>query len=187
MNIPPNLMLLFLLQILFAVVLGSIFLFLAIYVVRENRVTERNRVAARENQAGKEARSLPETVFYYLRTGRLRGSIDMRVRLYSLEDYDTELGGKREASRSDGFVAALKAYGYHDDDWHPMSCKQAISSLGLEARECEADNDCGTILLRKLPEGLPDKAGDKLDQPEDLRLFAPEGRSLQSVSPDRLL
>ena len=182
MTFTPYLTSLFLLEILVIVVLGSIFLFGAIYVVREGRSIERGRVAARDNPMDEEARPLPQTEFYYLRTGRLRKSIEMKVRLYSLEDYGRELGRTAEASRSGGFVAALKPYAYHVDHWYEMPCEQAISGLGLKAEECEVDEDCGALLLRKLPKGLSDTAWEKLDRPGDLRLIAPEDRSSRSVN-----
>lgn len=189
MNFTPDLTTLFLLLILTTVVLGGIFSFLAIYVTRENRSTERNRIAARANpMASQEAKSLPETGFYYQKAGRLGSSRHMKVHLYSLQDYDRELGGKSEKSEvlgSSGFIAALKAYGYYSDHWYEMPCERAISSLGLKAKDCEVDEDRGALLLRKLPEGLPVKAREKFDQPEgpkDLRLFAPDGEPSRNVS-----
>ncbi len=47
MTFTPNLTSLFLLEILVIVVLGSVFLFGAIYVVREGRSIERGRVSGR--------------------------------------------------------------------------------------------------------------------------------------------
>lgn len=182
MTFTPYLTSLFLLEILVIVILVSTFLFCAIYVLREDRAIERSRVAARDNPTDKEARLLPETEFYYLRTGRLRSSIAMKVRLYSLEDYGRELRRTGEARGTDGFVVALKAYGYHVDHWYEMSCGQAITGLGLRAEECEADETCGALLLRKLPRGISDTSWGKLDRPEDLRLFAPEGGSSQGSS-----
>lgn len=184
MNSTPNLTALFLFAILAAVILGSIFSFLAIYVARENRSAERGRIAAKESSQYKEPQSLPETGFYYLRTGRLRNSMDMKVRLYSPEEHGRELGYTSEASRSGEFVAALKAYGYYGDHWHEMACEQAVSSLGLKAEDCEVDERCGVLLLRKLPEGLPAKARENLDQPEDLRLFAGEDGASRNATPD---
>jgi hypothetical protein len=49
LNSTPNLTSLFLFEILAVLALGSIFLFLAIYVVRENRSSERSRGAAKES------------------------------------------------------------------------------------------------------------------------------------------
>lgn len=189
MNFTTNLTTVFLFEILTVVLLGAIFSCLAIYVIRENRSTERGRIAARANpMVSQEAKLLPETGFYYQKTGRLGSSRHMKVRLYSLEDYDRELGGKSEKSETfgaGGFIAALKAYGYYSDHWYEMPCERAISSLGLEAKDCEVDEDCRVLLLRKLPEGLPAKAREKLDQPEALRLFAPEGGPPRNVSPTR--
>lgn len=184
MNSTPNLTALFLFAILVAVILGLIFSFLAIYVARENRSAERGRIAAKENPQYKEPRSLPDTGFYYQKTGRLGNSRHMKVRLYSLEDYDGELGGKRDAFKAAEFVAALKAYGYYGDHWHEMACEQAVSSLGLKAEDCEVDERRGVLLLRKLPEGLPAKARENLDQPEGLRPFAGEGGASRNVTPN---
>lgn len=184
MNSTPSLTALFLFAILAVVILGSIFLFLSIYVARENTSTERSRIAAKENPQYKEPRSLRDTGFYYQKAGRLGNSRHMKVRLYSLEDYDREIGGRREAFGAGSFVAALKAYGYYGDHWHEMPCERAISSLGLKAKDCEVDEDRGALLLRKLPEGLPAKAREDLDQPEDLRLFTGENRDSRNVTPD---
>jgi hypothetical protein len=61
LNSTPNLTSLFLFEILAVLALGSIFLFLAIYVVWENRSSERSRVAAKESFRHKEPHPLTDT------------------------------------------------------------------------------------------------------------------------------
>lgn len=178
MSSTPNLTSLFLFEILAVLALGSIFLFLAIYVVRENRSSERSRRAAKESSRHEKPHPLTDTGFYYQKTGRLGNSRHMKVQLYSREDYEGELGGEHDVFGAGDFVAALKAYGYYGDHWHEMPSSQAISCLGLKAEDCEAHGHGGTLLLRRLPKGLLARARERLDQPEELRLFAGDGGAL---------
>lgn len=181
MNSAPNLTSLFMFEMLAVLALGSTFLFLAIYVVRENRSSARSRMAAKESSWHEDPPPLTDTGFYYQKTGRLGSSKHMKVRLYSREDYEGELGGDRDVFGAGGFVAALKAYGYYGDHWHEMPSSQAMSCLGLKAEDCEAHGHGGTLLLRRLPKGLPARAREKLDQPEELRLFAGDGGALRDA------
>jgi hypothetical protein len=109
---------------------------------------------------------------FYERIGLPRGA-EMRLRLYSLNDYESELKGDSDAFGRDGYVAALKAYGRTDsmmleDEWLECSPRKATGLLGLAPGEYGVDDEHMAILLRRLPHGFPACARDcYIDPPVD--------------------
>lgn len=98
---------------------------------------------------------------FYERIGLPRGA-EMKMRLYSLNDYESELEGDGGALRCDGYVAALKAYMMLEDEWLECSPRKAASLLRLAPGEYGVDEEHKTILLRRLPHGFPACARDCL-------------------------
>ncbi len=98
---------------------------------------------------------------FYERIGLERGA-EMKVRLYSLNDCESELDGDGDALQRDGFMAALKAYTIPEDEWLECSPRKAADLLRLESGEYEVDEEHKAILLRRLPRGFPTCARDYL-------------------------
>jgi hypothetical protein len=113
-------------------------------------------------------RQPPRRVFYE-RIGLPRGA-EMKLRLYSLNDYESELERDGDAFRCDGYVAALKTYRRAiaaprvdmEDEWLECSPRKAATLLGLALGEYGVDEEHKAILLRRLPHGFPACARDCL-------------------------
>lgn len=87
---------------------------------------------------------------------------EMRVRLYPLEEYGTDLGGDTDEARRGGFRAVLKAQLSLDDEWYDYPPEKAARVLDLAPSDYEVDAGRGALLLRRLPTGLPEAARDDL-------------------------
>ena len=96
---------------------------------------------------------------FYERIGLQRG-VEMKMRLYSLNDYESELKGDGDAFGRDGYVAALKGYMMLEDEWLDCSPRKAAGLLGLAPGEYGVDEEHKAILLRRLPHGFPACARD---------------------------
>jgi len=92
----------------------------------------------------------------------LENDEDMKMHLYSLDEYRGELGGDVEASGARRFVGAIKAYRPVGDEWYDFPPERAADVLDLAPEEYEIDRERGVLLLRKLPRGLPPEARDIL-------------------------
>lgn len=92
----------------------------------------------------------------------LENDEDMKMHLYSLDEYRGELGGDVEASGARRFVGAIKAYRPVGDEWYDFPPERAADVLDLAPEEYEIDRERGVLLLRKLPRGLPPEARDVL-------------------------
>ena len=91
----------------------------------------------------------------------------MKMRLYSLNDYESELKGDGGAFGRDGYVVALKGYMMLEDEWLDCSPRKAAGLLGLAPEEYGVDEEHKAILLRRLPHGFPACARDcYTDAPE---------------------
>ncbi len=101
----------------------------------------------------------PRREFY--KSMGLETAEDMKIRLYSIEEYRDELGGTR-ARPDSGFVAATKAYRQLDDEWYDYSPRKAAEVLELAQEDYEVDGERSALLLRRLPPGLPPEARDDL-------------------------
>jgi hypothetical protein len=92
----------------------------------------------------------------------LETSEDMKLRLYSSAEYESELGGESYALSASGFLAALKAYRMLDGEWYDYSPQKAAGVLELSNGDYEVDRQRRALLLRRLPPGLPTSARDTL-------------------------
>ena len=102
----------------------------------------------------------PRREFY--KSMGLETTEDMKLRVYSVEEYRDELGGARTTRGSD-LVAAIKAYRQLlDDEWYEYSPRRAADVLELAPRDYEVDEERLALLLRRLPPGLPESARDVL-------------------------
>lgn len=146
----------FLIEILFVIVLLGVLVVGALVAYRRrdgtgganSRTTmeERGREAAREPTDRRE---------FFKSTGPGRNE-EVKLRLYSLEEYRGELGGDAPPG---GTVAALKAYRRLQDVWLDLPPGQAASALELSPEDYEVDGERGVLLLKRMPPGLPSSAG----------------------------
>ncbi len=86
---------------------------------------------------------------------------DIKLRLYSIEEYQDELGGSHARADS-GFVAATKVYRQLDEEWYDYSPRKAANVLELAPEDYEVDREGSALLLRRLPPGIPPEARDAL-------------------------
>ena len=92
----------------------------------------------------------------------------MKMRLYSLNDYESELKGDGDAFGRNGYVVALKGYMMLEDEWLDCAPRKAAGLLGLGPGEYGVDEEHKAILLRRLPHGFPACARDcYIDPPVD--------------------
>ena len=114
---------------------------------------------------------------FYERIGLQRG-VQMKMRLYSLNDYESELKGDGDASGRDGYVVALKAYrraivaprvDMLEDEWLDCSPRKAAGLLGLGPGEYGVDEEHKAVLLRRLPHGFPACARDYYTDAPEMR------------------
>ncbi len=109
---------------------------------------------------GATPRRPPRREFY--KSMGLETTEEMKIRLYSFEEYEDELGGEADALSRGGYVAALKAYRMLDEEWHDYNPDKAAEVLELSPRDYEVDRERQAMLLRRLPPGLPISARDAL-------------------------
>ena len=92
----------------------------------------------------------------------------MKMRLYSLNDYESELKGDGDVFGRNGYVVALKGYMMLEDQWLDCAPRKAAGLLGLAPGEYGVDEEHKAILLRRLPHGFPACARDcYIDLPVD--------------------
>ncbi len=164
----------FTLEVVLVVVLGAAAAGGALYLAVSNRRARRKtgREASTANIPGGtapeefaedtvESASPREPRREFYKSMGLETAEDMKIRLYSLEEYRDELGGTRAASDS-GFVAAAKAYRQLDDEWYDYSPRKAAEVLELARGDYEVDGKRSALLLRRLPSRLPPEARDDL-------------------------
>ncbi len=98
---------------------------------------------------------------FYESIGPRRGE-EMKLRLYSPENYQRELGGDGSALKHSGFIAALKAYRMLEDKWLEYPLQPAARSIRLAPEAYEVDEEHKALLLRRLPHGFPVSARDEI-------------------------
>ena len=76
-------------------------------------------------------RATPPRREFYKSMG-LETDEDMKVRLYSVEQYRDELGGT--VAREGDFVGVLRAYRWFEDEWHDYAPRKAADVLELGRR-----------------------------------------------------
>jgi hypothetical protein len=101
----------------------------------------------------------PRREFY--KSMGLETTEDMKIRLYSIDEYRNELSGTH-AGPDGRFVAATKAYRQLDDEWYDYSPRKAADVLELAPEDYVVDGECLALLLKRLPPGLPTSARDVL-------------------------
>lgn len=152
----------FLVVVIAAVVLVGLVLGAAIYLVTQGRRSPSDG----DSPVAEPARtSPPETRTsrreFYMRVSQEKER-EIRLRLYSLDEYREDLGGDADDARGRGLRAALKAYTSMENDWYDLPPERAARDLGLAPGDYEVDVPRGALLLRRLPRGLPQSARDVL-------------------------
>lgn len=104
----------------------------------------------------------PDAPHEYFKSMGLETGEEMKMRVYSLDEYAEELGGDAHAARSGHHIAVLKAYRPVDDGWYDYPPDRAARVLGLAPEDYEVDAQHGALLLKRLPHGLPRSARDVL-------------------------
>src|SRR5215210_3392689 len=100
----------------------------------------------------------PRREFY--KSMGLETTEDMKLRLYSIEEYQDEFG---EVDIAEGdFATAMKACRELDDEWYDYSPRKAADVLELAPEDYEVDGEYSALLLRRLPPGLPESAREAL-------------------------
>ena len=98
---------------------------------------------------------------FYKRTS-LENDEDIKMHLYSVDEYEKEFRSIPSTSGAGRFVAALKSYRPVGDEWFDFAPERAARVLDLSPQDYEVDGEHGILLLRKLPHGLPTEARDIL-------------------------
>ncbi len=133
----------------------------ALYLASLNR-RGGERVDGSEGLSGSsEQRAQVDPHEFYMRTS-LENDEDMKMHLYSVNEYETEFGSNLRSRGSGRFVAALKSYRPVGDEWYDLPPERAARVLNMSPRDYEVDSEHGALLLRKLPHGLPIEARDLL-------------------------
>jgi hypothetical protein len=109
---------------------------------------------------GPAPRQAPRREFYERLA--LEKSAEIKFRLYSGEQYQSELGGDASVLEREGFVGVLKAYWLIDGEWYVYPPQKAEDLLRLESGDYKIDEEHGALLFRKLPHGFPLSARDAL-------------------------
>ena len=139
-------------------ILGAIFG--ALYLLSRGRGGE--QVDPSEGLSGStEQRVNVDPHEFYKRTS-LENDEDMKMHLYSVNEYEKEIGSDLRAHGAGRFVAALKSYRPVGDEWYDLPPERAARVLDLSPEDYEVDGEHGILLLRKLPHGLPTEARDIL-------------------------
>src|SRR5215212_9798776 len=109
----------------------------------------------------------PRREFY--KSMGLKSSEDMKLRLYSPDEYESELGGEGDALSESGFVAALKAYRKLDEEWYDYSLDKAADVLELTSGDYEVDRERQALLLRRLLPGYARLCPGRVVRPSEAR------------------
>ena len=128
----------------------------AIYVAVGNR-RELDREEASPTAGATDA--APASREFYMRLG-LETDEEMKLRLYSLDEYVRDLGGDDGAFGHGQFLGALKAYRQIDEDWYDYPPHKASEVLELAPEDYEVDGERSVLLLKRFPRGLPTSARD---------------------------
>lgn len=113
----------------------------------------RRRASDRGNSDGRE---------FYKSLGLGTGE-QVKIRLFTLEEYRGELGGDASHAEDGSFIGALKTYRLLDGDWHETQPQSAASALSLDENDYLPDGERNALLLKKLPPGIPPAARDRFD------------------------
>lgn len=149
----------FIVLLIAMVVLSIVFAVGAAYVTRfEKRDREEFANQARSRSEERAERQGDGREFYKslgLGTGE-----QVKIRLFTLEEYRDELGGDADSARRQRCKGALKAYRQLDDEWYETPPEKAAEPLSLGEEDYLLDEERGVLLLKKLPPGIPAFARD---------------------------
>lgn len=165
---------LFTFELLIVAVMVAVIVGGALYITMTNR--RRRRETGREvgsagipvgvgpegpdEATGRSVPHVPHREFY--KRMSLENDEDMKMHLYSLDEYAGDLGGDVTAFGGERFIGAIKAYRPVGDEWYDFPPDRAADVLDLAPEEYEIDRERGVLLLRRLPRGLPSEARDVL-------------------------
>lgn len=148
----------FLLLLGFLVLLAVIFAVGAAYITKnegreKEEFAEQARSRASERQGdGRE---------FYKSLGLGTGE-QVKIRLFTLDEYREDLGGDDSSFGDEKFIGALKTYRQFDDDWYETPPEKAATPLDLGENDYRLDEERRVLLLKKLPPGIPPAARDLL-------------------------
>ncbi|CAN5700433.1 hypothetical protein BH20ACT11_BH20ACT11_08220 [soil metagenome] len=146
----------FLVLLGFLVLLALIFAFGAAYITR-NEGREREEFADQSRRRASEHQS--DGREFYKSLGLGTGE-QVKIRLFTLDEYRGDLGGDDSSVGDERFIGALKAYRQFDDDWYETPPEKAASPLDLGEDDYRLDEERKVLLLKKLPPGIPPAARD---------------------------
>lgn len=153
----------FLVLLVLLVVLAVIFAVGASYITRHEgqerkEFADQARRRASEHRASERRGDGRE---FYKSLGLGTGE-QVKIRLFTLDEYRDELGGDAPSTGDESFIGALKTYRQLDDDWYETPPEKAAESLDLEEDDYRLDEERRVLLLKKLPPGTPPSARDLL-------------------------
>lgn len=145
----------------FLVFLGLLVLLVVIFSVGAAYVT-RHEAQEREdyqNEARRRTDGMSADSREFYKSLGIGTGEQVKVRLYTLEEYRGDLGGADSFGEGE-FIGALKTYRQLDEDWYETPPQRATESLGLKESDYRLDEDRGVLLLKRLPPGVPPSARD---------------------------
>jgi len=149
----------FLVLLVLLVVLAVIFAVGAAYITR-NEGREREEFYEEARQRASEYQGDRREFYKSLGVGT---GEQVKIRLFTLDEYRGEIGGDTGAFGEEGFVGALKAYRQLDGEWYESPPEKAVAPLDLGENEYRLDEERRVLLLKKLPPGMPVSARDLFD------------------------
>jgi hypothetical protein len=174
--ISMNLQTMFIIELVLGAVMLTVMVGLLLYLAMDHRRLRRETgrqvgtadipvgLASREPTEGATERATPRHTLrreFYKSIGPRRGE-EMKLRLYSPENYQHELGGDGSALKRSGFVAALRAYRMLEDEWLEYPPQPAAKVIRLTPEDYKVDEEHKALLLRRLPHGFPLSARDAI-------------------------
>lgn len=120
---------------------------------REEFQDEARRRASGSNPGGRE---------FYKSLGLGTGE-QVKVRLYTLDEYRDDLGGGVGNLTDGRFIGAMKTYRKMGDDWYETPPQSSTDALDLRENDYRLDSERNILLLKKLPPGVPPSARDLFD------------------------
>ena len=141
------------------VVLAVVLAFGAAYITR-NEGREREEYYGEARRRASEHRS--DGREFYKSLGLGTGE-QIKVRIFTLDEYQGELGGTADPFGGERFIGALKAYRRFDGEWYETPPDKAAAPLDLDEDEYRLDEERQVLLLKKLPPGTPPSARDILE------------------------
>ncbi len=145
----------FLIEILVVAVLLGVLLVSLLISLRRRSVRDEDASRARAEQSGKEAAREPLNRREFFKSTGLGKNQEIKLRLYSPDEYREELDG---GNLPKGTLAAVKAYRRLEDEWLNLPPRQAADALELPPEDYAADEEREVLLLKRMPPGLPSSA-----------------------------